>query len=104
MLCTKDCETRYQGYVHPTIPLLACHSHSTDETTPLILSPLATNYRGNQITLPLLSSAKATRWFLNGQPINAPTLTLTPGHYTLLAITDQRAETISFSILSNAFA
>lgn len=93
-----DCKALMQGYVHPKIPLLVCSSHQGTASGPLILSPLATNYRGPLVTLPLLSSSEETRWFLNGQPVSPPALTLSPGHYTLLAITAERSESITFTI------
>ena len=97
---TQHCTERFQGHVHPDIPLLACRCGQPITThSPLVLSPITATYCGDQVTLPLISSRKATQWFLNGSPVSAPTLTLSPGTYTLLAIAGDRTETTTLTIL-----
>lgn len=96
------CEARFAGFVHPTIPLLQCRcSQMATPSVPLILSPLAATYRGERVTLPLLATHTQTQWFLDGRPIASTLLTLTPGVYKLQAISPEKTETLSFTIISD---
>jgi penicillin-binding protein 1C len=97
---SAQCHERFTGFVHSQIPLQLCNCASKPlATAPLILSPITATYCGDTVTLPLVSSESATQWFLNGAAVTSPTLSLTPGSYTLRAIARNRIETCTLTIL-----
>lgn len=98
---STQCTERINGFVHPTTPLQLCNcTLKPTVDTPLILSPLSATYRGNALSLPLVSSLPNTRWFLDGHPVEPPLLHLTPGAYTLRAISGTKVESCKLTVIS----
>jgi penicillin-binding protein 1C len=97
---SSKCKESFKGFTHSTVPLLQCQCHlATSATTPLILSPIATTYCGDSVTLPLIATASDVHWMLNEQPVNSTQIVLSPGNYTLRAFTATQIETIHLIVL-----